>query len=318
MRTWHRGGRIGKVIILRLIILMPSLLTLSCGPTYHKENIESSVEKLISKELGAESHSQLVGRTLYVSLPIHGIMTDGLEISKNVIEQVENAMIALSRVALSSDADVQFIVIEALDVQWGVRMRILRKMQDLKDLFYWRISKPDFDERLVLNMDRAPELEVSSQTSTPSRAAKAKAPLKNLWHDISLQEYMGELIASRLNSGAQSNPILNLLLGIDKITPKLDLDTGELELIVSGAAMNESPSAISLNLLKSSIVEQTAMVEKKYLTRSANNENKIPLEERLKTFAWIRTISVLTQDGEEVLNLKAGDWRNAEPVSMLK
>ncbi len=236
-----------------------SLAGAGCSASYPKDSLDEAIQKLFREELGVESRSKLSGKTLYISFPIQGLISDNFELSKDVSEKLENAMLSISRIALSTNAEIDYTVLESVDRTWGVNARLIRRLQDLKDLIFWRVSKTDFDERLVLEIskeDRArgegPDLQGGAADSG--------------WHDLTMPEFMGRWVASRINIGSRSNPFLGVLLGIEKLTPQFDPQSRTLTLEVDRFenASSSGAATVSMNLIKSTLMDQLSSVEAKY------------------------------------------------------
>lgn len=266
-------------------LLLGSLIafTSACSPTYPEKDLSHSIQKLFKKELGVPVRTALIGKTLYVSFEVENMVTANLDLPRDVTEKLEDAMISISRIALSTDADIDITVIEAQDLTWGVETIVVRRMDDLKGLFYWKISKTDFDERLILE--------------TGKIAQKDGIPEAD-WHDITLPEFMARWIASRINLGTRANPFLNVLLGIEKMTADYDPDRRSLDLIIktSSKFSSTSTSTVALALLRGSVIEQAQQVEKKYLRDLSDGED------------WARGLTVRDSNGATLLEIQREEW----------
>jgi len=258
-----------------------------CSPTYPKEKLIESVHKLFRKELKVEVQTKLVGKTLYVSFEIENLVSKNFDLPKEVIEKLEDAMISISRISLSTDAEIDFTVIQAEDPKWGVQTNIIRRMKDLRGLMYWGISKQDFDERLVLETEKI----VKSDTYQ--------------WHDITLPEYMARIVASRISLGSRANPFLSVLLGIEKMSAQIQPESKELIFTVEGASdiPFSSTSSVSMELLRDTIQEQMSQVEKKYPV----------LDQRIQTSPlrdpdWVTKVIVNNSDGKTLFEIPREEW----------
>lgn len=272
-----------RLLAFGLLLLLPA-----CGPSFPKDSIEESVRKLFQKELKSDVETQLVGKTLYVSFQLDNLVSKNFDLPKDAIEKLEDGMLSISRIALSTDADIEYTVIEARDRDWSVQTRLIRKMRDLKDLFYWRISKPDFDERLVLETRRA-----DSPAGSPSRAD---------WTDIDVSDYMGRWVASRINLGARTNPFLGVLLNIERVDPRYDEASRTLELtaISYGHWSSTATSSLTLEFFKDSIEEQMALAEKKYM--------RGPSADQGPKGGWAERVVVKDGRGTRLFELHRADW----------
>src|SRR5581483_7940873 len=237
-----------------LALIALTLLAAGCNkPTYPKERLTEEVKKLFRQELQVEPKTELVGKTLYVSFEIEKLVTENFELPDDVSKKFEDAMLSINRIGLSTDADIQYAVIEAYDRLWGAQTTLIRRMEDLKSLLYWRIGQKDFEERLILETKKIGESDQSD------------------WHDISLEEYMSRWVASRITLGARSNPFMSVLLGIEKMSAKYDPQEKAVHLIVVGYQDFKEPglpaissAAIATDLLPASIKEQMAQVQTKF------------------------------------------------------
>lgn len=258
-----------------------------CSPTYPKEKLIESVHQLFRKELKAEVETKLVGKTLYVSFEIENLVSKNFDLPKEVIEKLEDAMISISRISLSTDAEIAFTVIQAKDLTWGVRTNIIRRMKDLRGLMYWGVSKQDFDERLVLETEKI----VKSDSYQ--------------WHDITLPEYMGRLVASRISLGSRANPFLSVLLGIEKMSAQVQPEKKELIFIVEGASdiPLSSTSSVSMKLLRDTIQEQMSQVEKKYPVLDQRIQNT-PLRDP----DWVTKVIVNNSEGKTLFEIPQKEW----------
>jgi hypothetical protein len=237
--------------------------------------------------MNVEAQARLAGKTLYVSFEIQNMVTASFDLPKEVTDNLESAMLSISRIALSTDAKIDFTVIEAEDLSWGVETILIRRMQDLKDLFYWRISKSDFDERLILETRKIPA---------------GEKPAGKDWRDISLPEFMSRLVASRISLGTKANPILNVLFGIEKMTAQYDGEgkTVSFTADTSPDVPSSSTSSVTLSLLKSSVLEQMARVEKKYLRGPGAQE------------AWAESAFVRNINGDVLFQASREEWLSSE------
>lgn len=275
------------------VALLAALLACSgCAkPSYPKERLYESVQKMFQEELGVNVRTKLAGKTLYVSFPIQGLVSENFELSKDVTSQLENAMISISRIALNTDAEVDFTVLEAVDSTWGIHAILIRKLQDLKDSMYWKISKSDFDERIVLEIRKDHE----SDGAFGSTASVSAVADEESWEDIQLPEYMGRWVASRINLGTQANPFLGVLLGVEKLTSKLDMKSERLVLEVDHfeTLSSSGVSTISSNLLRNTVCEQMSSIEKKYSPKN-----------------WVREVVLQDRKGTPFMAIAREEWQN--------
>jgi hypothetical protein len=259
-------------IALMLVIVAPA-----CSPTYPKEKLGQSIRELFKKEVGTEDVlHKVAGRTLYVSFPIENMVSPTLDLPKDVLEKIEDAMISIARIGMSTDESLDFIILNARDNTWGVETTLVRRIEDLKFLYYMKISKTDFDERFILETKNF-DLE--------------KDPPERDWNGMTLQEYMARWVAFRIGLGSQSNPFLNVLMGIHKVSFAYDSAKLALTLQVDG-----SNSGLQEQFLKAAVFEQMKKAETKYLSRLPKGES------------WAQTLRVEDNKGGLIFSADRGEW----------
>ncbi len=269
----------------KLALFILALALQACGPTYPKEKLNESIKKLFKNEVGTETvQSRVVGKTLFVAFPIEGMVTTSLDLPKDVTEKLENAMLSLTRIAMSTDEKLDFTVLEASDNTWGVRTTFIRRIEDLKFMYYYKISRSDFDERFILETSKF----------DPQENAPPAEP-----RDLSLPDFMARWVAFRINFGSRTNLFLGAILGVDKVTPAYDAASHTLALSVHGSEdyeTNRSSSSLSAQLLKNSVFEQMKKVEKKYALRLPKGEG------------WAQNLTVKNAKGALLFTAVRREW----------
>jgi hypothetical protein len=96
-----------------------------------------------------------------------------------------------------------FLVVTASDPAWKLNMRIVQRLQDVKEFLYQKISKSDYEDRLVLEIDTGED--------------NATVPLPEQPREIDLREFVGRLIVSQFNMLSRNNPFLSVLLDNSKL-----------------------------------------------------------------------------------------------------
>jgi hypothetical protein len=178
-----------KYIIFLLVIIF---FFNACSVTYPKNDIVQSLEKLVKKECNQNSKAYLVGRTLYLDIELDGIASACDKTVSQAIYKIYLAMFASERAVLSSDSDIKYIIVTIYNSYKNVAFRIAHSIDDIKSHFYMCISRSDFDSRKLLEIEG------------PLTAANAIEDR----HDITVQEYVGRLIASQMNMLSEVDAIL--------------------------------------------------------------------------------------------------------------
>ena len=168
----------------------------SCAPTYPKDTLINDVKKLVKKESGQDCELLKIDDTFYLDMEISGLTSTDTKVVSNAIMSLQNAVFAITRVALSSDADIKIMVITAHDRDYNVALRMFQNIDDVKSYFYQRISRGDYEQRQLLEFE-GPE--------TAETAVKDK-------HRITKEEYVARLTISQINMIGRKNPVLSPLI----------------------------------------------------------------------------------------------------------
>ncbi|MDR3048447.1 MAG: hypothetical protein LBV16_01180 [Elusimicrobiota bacterium] len=172
-------------------IIVFGIIFNSCGGTsYHKEKLTEELQSLVKKELKMNSQAFIVGNTIYLDIELSGIAKKQDEM-KYSFELINEAFSIMTRVVLSSDSDVKFAVVNAYPKDKSIVFRIIENIDDVKNYYYLRISKNDFTNRSIIEIDGPQNAKFSIEDR----------------HDISIDEFAGRLIASYIMSDIRSNPL---------------------------------------------------------------------------------------------------------------
>ena len=201
-----------------LLILFVS----GCAPTYTNENLEQSILDICKKEYKLDVSVRRVGRTVGIYLPINGLfeskvkssgrnmtLEDALssvKFSKEAADKIDDVSMALSRVALSSGADVDFYVLIAADTKAsGLQIVITRYVNDMKRLILGDVSRGDYVQRLLMDMDFGP-------------TAAAEETVKEFFYDaarLKPQTVIARYFSKTAAANAQSSDFLRYISAQD-------------------------------------------------------------------------------------------------------
>lgn len=151
----------------------------SCGVTYPKENLTDLLEEMVKKETGIDSEAVIIGQTLYLDIELEGFVSDDRMERNNSIKNLETAIHLTTRVVLSSDSDVKYMVINSFDPNKEILIRMVQNIRDVKDYLYTRISRDDYASRNLMEMGAFDDMIEEK-------------------HDISDGEFLGRMILSQL------------------------------------------------------------------------------------------------------------------------
>lgn len=185
---------INKVVVFLLSILMLS----SCNVSFPKETLEKDAAFLIKKETGKDCYISKYGKTLYIDVCFEDLVTDDKQKITEIYDTLQKIVSTIVRVPLSSDADIEYIILSAFDSKYRTLLRIFENIDDLKLYYNQLISREDYYDRQLMEFE-GPQ--------------SAKATVENKY-DITKEEFVARLIISQLNNSARSNPFLATLIQV--------------------------------------------------------------------------------------------------------
>lgn len=158
MRAKAGGFLRGDKRILNIVLIF-SLFSLSgCGPTYPKEYVDKCVVDLCKKEYGVDVKVRVVGKTIGVYIPIRELIDKDLKLSPTALVKVDDVIMSVSRVALSTDANFNFYVIIAQDpLVPELELVIIRYVEDVKRFLVTDISRYEYFDRMIIEAKVTPQ-----------------------------------------------------------------------------------------------------------------------------------------------------------------
>ncbi|MCB4792307.1 MAG: hypothetical protein LHV68_10550 [Elusimicrobia bacterium] len=228
-------------IILSFIFALVFMFN-GCKPSYPKGQIEESLSKVLKKEYNIDSKVVLKTNTLYLDINLLGLTSTEVKALSDVLKTVQNAMLTITRIALSSDAKVEYMVVNVKDPAWKLSLKLVQRMDDVKSLLYQRISRSDYEGRFILEINKSDNFEAGELEKNP----------------LSMNEFIGRLIVSQVNMVNRTNPFLSVLLNNSQLYYK-GFDNNELIIGISGYLGDKT-----LPFFKSMLVDKTKEIIKKY------------------------------------------------------
>jgi len=226
---------------MKFLILILILSLASCTkPSYPKEKLAQSVESIVNRECKLESHAALVGKTFYLKVSLPGLVSSETNIKKEVLEKLQKVHLAITRVSLSSDAKIEYLVTIVELPGWETHFSITQRLDDLKWYFYQKISRGDFEDRIIYDIG----LKDAAETE--------------IFRDINLREFVARLIVSKFNWLTVSNPFVSAAVGARL---KIDSLSGNRLVLKTDA---ESLSDMSIEFMRATIMEWGAKIARKY------------------------------------------------------
>jgi hypothetical protein len=97
------------------------------------------------------------GNTLQIFYWRQGLLKTGeSEIRMEVAESLEQVLLCATRIALSTDAPLQFVEIKVEDANNGATVTLWRYVPDIRDSMYTRLAEDEYINRLVMEISTDP------------------------------------------------------------------------------------------------------------------------------------------------------------------
>ncbi len=188
-----------------LIGLFVSFICSGCAPSYPKEKLAETLINVCKKEYNVEVQAKLVGKTIVVFIPLDELFDSKLDILPDAVEKIEDVILTTSRALFSTDAEVDFYMIIAADVQTtAAEVFLVRYMDDVYKFMHGWIKREDYTKRILWKINFDPQL------------------LKSSFFDFDVEEitlpgFLAEQIAQRLDKIFASSVVHKI-----KVNPEFD------------------------------------------------------------------------------------------------
>ena len=214
----------------------------SCNVSFPNETLEEDAVKLIKEETQKDTSVYRCGTTLYLDVCFEDLATDDRQKISEIYNVLQKIVSNIVRIPLSSDANIDFVIISAFDSEYKTLLRLFENVDDLKKYSHQFISREDFSERQIMEFEG------------PDRA---KEVVENKY-DIMKEEYVARLIISQLNNFARTNPFLATFLQV------LDLRFSHVDEKTFYFSSKKIDNKKTIELLKSLLEKETIKNIQKY------------------------------------------------------
>ncbi len=131
-----------------------------CGPTYPKERIKESIVDICKKEYKIDVKASTAGKTIGIYLPLPNLIDFTFAITKDASDKINDVLLSVTRVALSTDARYDFYCVIAHDVRIPeIQVVIIKSVDDVKRFFLQDISRGEYSKRMIIDMRVSPQAE---------------------------------------------------------------------------------------------------------------------------------------------------------------
>ncbi len=139
--------------MLYLILGLLTLFLSSCGKvSFPKEQLTDSVKKICKDEYNLDVRVKYQGHILATYIEIDSLF-DKSSLNSEAAERVGDIIMSVSRVSVSTDAEVEFYVVIAADKMVpGREVIFVRYVEDLRKFWWGGISRDDFGQRMMIDV----------------------------------------------------------------------------------------------------------------------------------------------------------------------
>jgi len=184
------GKRQKQKIFFFLCYLLPACYLLSalsgCAPTYPKANFKEHVIRLCKKEYKLDVKVETVGKTIAIYIPLTNLLDFAFTLTQDAGEKINNVILSVSRVALSSDSNYEFYCVIAHDVKIPeIQIVIIKSVDDVKRYMLGDISRGEYSKRMLIDMKVSPQ----AQKERSIKEAFERMNVDKKWREGVMQDF---------------------------------------------------------------------------------------------------------------------------------
>ena len=149
---------IRKFFTLSTVCCMLSAVLCGCSETYPRDKIKESIVDICKKEYKSDVLVETAGSTMVIYLPLSDLMDPTFALTKSASEKINDVIFSAARVALSTDAKIDFYCVIAHDVKMPeLQIIIIKSVSDVKRLFANDISRGEYMKRMLIDLRWNPQ-----------------------------------------------------------------------------------------------------------------------------------------------------------------
>lgn len=157
-----------------------------CAPTYPKEKFRESILKICKNEYKLDVKIETIGKTIAIYIPLHDLMDFTFTLTASASEKINDVILSVSRVALSSDANYNFFCIVAHDVRIPeIQLVIIKSVMDVKRFLLNDISRSEYSKRMLIDLRLSPQ----AQKERSIKEVFEKMGLDKKWQEQVMNDF---------------------------------------------------------------------------------------------------------------------------------
>lgn len=164
---------------------LPVSLT-ACSPTYPKEKFKESIIRVCKKEYSLDVKVATVGKTIAIYVPLEDLIDFTFAITKSASEKINDVILSVSRVSLSTDAQYEYYCIIAHDVRIPeIQIVIIKSVDDVKRFLLNDISRGEYSKRMLVDIRFSPQ----AQKERAIKEVFDKMSLDRRWQEEVMNDF---------------------------------------------------------------------------------------------------------------------------------
>lgn len=149
------GERVGERArwLLPLLLLALASCNWKVRPSFPSDRVAISLKQMMAHDYHLVIETHRDGNTLQAFFWRAGLIhPNDMELQPEAMESLEKALLCATRVALSTDAKLDFIQIKIADILTGTTVSLWRYVPDIRDSLYQRLPQEEYFNRLVMDV----------------------------------------------------------------------------------------------------------------------------------------------------------------------
>lgn len=186
----------GIAIVACLLMVGLSSCHWKMKPTFPASQIAENLRKMCRQDYKLSVESRHAGQTLQAVVWKVGLF-NGKDFAlqgmrKEAADTLDHVFLCATRIALSTDASLDFIEVKVADVLTGSSITLWRYVPDIRDSMYQRIGDTEYFNRLVIDVDAGLPLRQGRRSGSTAVTAGTS------WDKpMTLAEFLARQIISR-------------------------------------------------------------------------------------------------------------------------
>jgi hypothetical protein len=194
------AGRGGWAFLLAIAGVAAALT--SCGPTYPMDKVKESVARVCRDEYKLDVKAEIIGKTIAIYLPLEDLIDFTFAITKSASEKINDVILSVSRVTLSTDAEFDFYCIIAHDIRIPeIQIVIIKSVDDVKRFLLNDISRGEYSKRMLVDIRLSPQ----AQKERAIKEIFSKMNMDRKWQEQVLDDFFRSEPASLGDIGYWNN-----------------------------------------------------------------------------------------------------------------